>query len=422
MTVKSLKTSMKRSVVVVAAAMLPLQAATVHYFPSASDPNRQGFVRIINHSSTAGDVSVAATDDSGVSLEAVSLPIAANATVHFNSDDLEIGNTSKGLGGVGIGQGDWRLRVSSDLNVEVLAYIRTNDGFLTAMLDEVPRIGHRHRIATFNPASNVSQVSQLRLVNDNDVATAAQVIGIDGTGSRSELSLTVPAGRALWVGSQHLESGIAPASWPAEAELDGALGNGVGKWQLIVTAVAPLVVMNLMSTPDGQITSLSATPELLWRGLVVEPESRCAEGDYDRDEYGTRYRDKEDEIIEELGAIYSPYTGACFASERETEIDHIVALAEAHASGMCRADEETKRRFAGDIVNLTLAAPKVNREKGSLDAFDWMPDENGCWFADRVVRVKQKYAMTVDRDEAAALEGVLASCKSTAVLAASCPG
>ena len=36
---------------------------------------------------------------------------------------------------------------------------------------------------------------------------------------------------------------------------------------------------------------------------------------------------------------------------------------------------------------------------------------NRCWFAGRVVAVKRKYALTVDRREAAALERILSDCK-----------
>lgn len=396
-------------------------AAAVPYFPSASDPDRQGFVRVINHSPAGGEVSIVATDDSGFAFEAVTLPIDADETVHFNSDDLEVGSTAKGMQGIGGGFGDWRLDISADeLDIEALAYIRTNDGFLTSMLDVVPRIGHRHRVATFNPASNVNQASRLRVINDSESDATATVVGVDGRGDRSEAVLTVPAGRALTVDAPTLESGEAPATWPEGAGVEGALGDGAGKWQLEMTADAPLVVVNLMSTPAGHVTNLSTAPDLLWRGLVVEPESRCADADYDRDEYGSRYRSQEDEIIEELGGIFDPYTGTCYDSDTETDIEHMVALNEAHTSGMCAADTETKRTFAGDRLNLTLAAPEVNRAKGSLDAFDWMPEMNRCWFADRVLQVRRKYGMTVDRDEAGALEQVLAACESTAIVVPDC--
>ena len=41
---------------------------------------------------------------------------------------------------------------------------------------------------------------------------------------------------------------------------------------------------------------------------------------------------------------------------------------------------------------------------------------NKCWFAARVVAAKRKYALTVDRREADALEGVLSACASTDML------
>ena len=47
------------------------------------------------------------------------------------------------------------------------------------------------------------------------------------------------------------------------------------------------------------------------------------------------------------------------------------------------------------------------------DVGEWMPRMNRCWFAGRVVAVKRKYGLTVDAQEARALEGVLTGCGST---------
>ena len=117
--------------------------------------------------------------------------------------------------------------------------------------------------------------------------------------------------------------------------------------------------------------------------------------------------------------MYGPYTGRYFASRRETDIEHMVAMSEAHDSGLCAADAGTKRRFAGDLLNLTLAAPAVNRhQKSGKDAGEWMPRMNRCWFAGRVVAVKRKYGLTVDVREARALEGVLSGCRSTEMVMA----
>ena len=154
-----------------------------------------------------------------------------------------------------------------------------------------------------------------------------------------------------------------------------------------------------------------AAAQTSWRGLVVAPESRCSP--YDADAY--RYpQSVEDRIIDELGGVYGPYTGRWFASPRETDIEHMVARSEAHDSGLCAADAATRRRFATDLLNLTLASPSVNRnQKRDRDAAEWLPDQNRCWFADRSMAVRRKYGLTIDQREADALERVLSGCSST---------
>ena len=154
-----------------------------------------------------------------------------------------------------------------------------------------------------------------------------------------------------------------------------------------------------------------------WRGLTIAPEHRCAP--YDREDYPYA-QSVETRIIAGMGGrIYEPYTGHYFSRRRETDIEHMVATSEAHDSGLCAADAGTKRRFASDLLNLTLAAPAVNRhQKSGKDAGEWMPRMNRCWFAGRVVAVKRKYRLTVDAREARALEGVLSGCASTKMVVA----
>ena len=58
----------------------------------------------------------------------------------------------------------------------------------------------------------------------------------------------------------------------------------------------------------------STAPQETWRGLRVAPEERCTR--YDSDDY--RYSQRvEDDIIADLGGIYSPYTGEWFDTKRE---------------------------------------------------------------------------------------------------------
>ena len=226
-------------------------------FPPASNTVQQGFVRIINHSHRAGTVNIYAIDDSGERFGPVSVSLNARATVHFNSMDLEKGNPSKGwTEGIGDGQGDWRLEMSTDLEVEPLAYIRTAGGFLTSMRDVVTEErGPRHyRVPTFNPGSNLSQQSRLRLINPNDRDTEVTISGLDDMGMQppgGEVRLTLPAGEARTITAQQLESG--------HSTLSGRLGDGTGKWQLFVSASRPVEVMSLLLSPDGSLTNLSRT-------------------------------------------------------------------------------------------------------------------------------------------------------------------
>ena len=150
-----------------------------------------------------------------------------------------------------------------------------------------------------------------------------------------------------------------------------------------------------------------------WWGLEIRPESRCSP--YERSDY--RYSQSvELAIIERLGGIYSPYTGRCFASQWETDIEHIVALSEAHDSGLCEPVPnimQLRQAFASDPLNLTLASPALNRErKRHYDGAEWMPPMNQCWFAQRIVDVRRKYGLTIDRREAEALERILSACSS----------
>ena len=229
---------------------------TIPLVMAASNPGQQGFVRIINRDNRAGTVSIHAIDDSGRRFGPVSLSLDAKEAVQFNSRDLERGNSGIGLSaGVGDGAGDWRLELSTTLDIEPLAYIRTPDGFLTSMhevaSEERPM---RYRVPIFNPGSNRSLVSWLRLINPGDSDADVTITGLDARGDappRGEVSLDLPAGAARTLTARQLEAGA--------SGLSGRLGDGEGKWQLFVSSSAPIQVMGLMQTRSGHLSNLSTT-------------------------------------------------------------------------------------------------------------------------------------------------------------------
>ena len=148
----------------------------------------------------------------------------------------------------------------------------------------------------------------------------------------------------------------------------------------------------------------------LLNGLTVASESRCTP--YDRDDY--RYgQDEETRMIREYGGVFGPYEMRWFESRRETDIEHIVAASEAHDSGMCARSAGDKAAFAADDGNLTLASAHLNRNvKGANDFTDWRPAHNACWMAGRIVDVRSRWRLTIDRRERDALARVLSGCAS----------
>ena len=225
---------------------------TVPLFPAEHASGPQGFARVVNRSAEAGEVRITAFDDAGAEFGPVTLALDAGETAPFNSADLEEGNAAKGLsGGIGRGSGDWRLEFESGLDIEVLAYLRTPDGFVTAMHDVVPEVDGRHWVSVFNPASNANQVSRLRLVNRGSEPAEVDIRGIDDGGESpgDVVRTTVPAGAARTFTAAQLEAGA--------DGLEGALADGAGKWRLIVESGQPLVVMSLLKSPTGHLANLS---------------------------------------------------------------------------------------------------------------------------------------------------------------------
>ena len=172
-------------------------------------------------------------------------------------------------------------------------------------------------------------------------------------------------------------------------------------------------IPNVQVEPPVEPSTCSADAET-WRGLKVCDEQ--PRDGYDRDAFGSGHRSLEDEIIAALpptmkanGQVYTPYSCLAFDITADgtaaTDIEHIVALAETHDSGIA---DDRRRDIASDLDNLTIADPTVNQsQKSDRDAAEWMPARHGAWFAERVIQVKLEYGLSVDPAERDALEALL---------------
>ena len=132
-----------------------------------------------------------------------------------------------------------------------------------------------------------------------------------------------------------------------------------------------------------------------------------------------RYQRHERAVYRALGMDRTPYTCTAIGGDLTgVDVEHIVALAEAHDSGLAPAQ---MLAFSGDPMNLTVAEPRENRHvKSDKDAAGYIPPRNRCWFAGRVLDVKSRWGLAVDAAEAVALIGALAGCDTSTMMRPSC--
>ena len=151
------------------------------------------------------------------------MSLGAKETVNFNSTDLEEGNAF--LSGRGRKrEGNWHLQITTELNIEPLAYVRTRDGAVTSLHDVAWEISpQRYYVPLFDASSQ----SHLRLINPADIEVMVKIAGLDDQGELSpegEARLTLPPRAACTVSALELESGEIQGQCLSASS--GALGDG----------------------------------------------------------------------------------------------------------------------------------------------------------------------------------------------------
>ena len=218
--------------------------------------------------------------------------------------------------------------------------------------------------------------------------------------------------------------------------------------------------MKYLSAVLMPLLALPAASEETWNGLRVERECACIDGrcderrertekarysegerPYVRGHYKYTAAERRPRIVVRDGGWIGHFEGELLpprtspnlrhGTRRECradlapddgsyhclQVEHVVALGEAHDSGGCRWTKSRRARFAKWLPNLTLATADYNGEKSDKDAADWTPDQDprslesaDCWFAQTVVSVKQEWGLSVDPEERHTLEEALSNC------------
>ena len=124
------------------------------------------------------------------------------------------------------------------------------------------------------------------------------------------------------------------------------------------------------------------------------------------------------------GTLYDPYTAKVipFARGVQTstavQIDHVVALGNAWATGAQNLSAAERTQLANDPINLQATDGPTNTAKGDGDAATWLPPQKSfrCTYVARQVDVKSKYRLWVTLAERNAIAGLLRGCGATVAL------
>lgn len=139
-----------------------------------------------------------------------------------------------------------------------------------------------------------------------------------------------------------------------------------------------------------------------------------------RDLHAVTFRDGSDCVVE-AGTLSDPFSGQEIQFQRGSEtsqvvqIDHLVALSDAWQKGAQQWDEEKRKLFANDPLNLLAVDGRLNQAKGDSDVATWLPPNKGfrCEYVAQIVAVKHHYEIWVTSAEQDTMRQVLATCPTT---------
>lgn len=114
------------------------------------------------------------------------------------------------------------------------------------------------------------------------------------------------------------------------------------------------------------------------------------------------------------GSWRSPYDGATWTNPADIDIDHMVPLSEAWASGAWAWTTAQRQAYANDLggPELWAVTDNVNQSKGDKDPAEWKPPLTSfyCTYARAWIQAKWYYHLTVDSAEKSALNSMLGTC------------
>lgn len=221
---------------------------------------------------------------------------------------------------------------------------------------------------------------------------------------------------------------------------------------ILIVLIAILGISAGLGLPQVSDTAAKATGEYTATGSAADTLNKLTVNDhpnwsgYDREYFGFRETDddgdgcdvREAVLARDLtdvtykwsgsckvktGTLKDPYTGKTIKftrgeeSSKAVQIDHVVALENAWASGASEWDTSKRYKFGNDMYNLLAVDGDANQDKGSESAAYWLPSNSAyrCEYVARQIGVKDKYGLSVTTKEKNAMLSVLHGCSGQAV-------
>ncbi len=209
-------------------------------------------------------------------------------------------------------------------------------------------------------------------------------------------------------------------------------------------ATAALAAAALLLTPIASLAPrahaaapASPAPTALDVLDTLPVKGRAPMTGYSRDQFGAAWKDVDGsgcdtrsdilkrDLVERImssrcgvmsGVLYpDPFTGRPLTYVRGkslVDIDHVVALGNAWATGAQQLPYAVREQFANDPLNLLAVSASANRQKQDGDAATWLPSNKAfrCAYVARQVAVKAKYRLWVTSAEREAIQRVLQPC------------
>ena len=180
----------------------------------------------------------------------------------------------------------------------------------------------------------------------------------------------------------------------------------------VVEVLVPTTSVPEAEVPEAEVVEVSVPS-------VSLPVAAEYDVGYDRDDWGPHNSG----ICRGAAGSPDPYTGTPIDT---CNVDHVVALHEAHESGGWTWPGSQKQRFSQDPANHVASRACVNQSKGGDDVFEWSDADiarssacgggytvtpaGRCFLARTTVAVKSEWGLAVDQAEADALVATLAGC------------